>query len=128
MKKIAIVGIILSVILLIWGLVIEVPSSYLSFYGIKEYVGGDAYNYIIEAGLRGGRIAGAMVQKVVLIISGCILFWMSLFAIALNNKLSIVHKDSIARKTTGFSETKNDDLVGTNSSEQYSRDFQNPQR
>lgn len=38
-------------------------------YGVKEsvpdYVGGDAYNYIIEASLRGGEISGAMVTKTI---------------------------------------------------------------
>ncbi|MBQ9324590.1 MAG: hypothetical protein IJ246_02345 [Clostridia bacterium] len=32
---------------------------------MKEYVGGDAYNYIIEAALRGGEIAGAKIIKAV---------------------------------------------------------------
>ena len=30
-----------------------------------EYVGGDAYNYIVEASLRGGEISGALTAKAI---------------------------------------------------------------
>lgn len=52
-----------GIILLIIGCGIRIPSGYISSYSMTEYVGGDAYNFIIEAAIRGGKIAGATVAK-----------------------------------------------------------------
>ena len=52
-----------GVVLLVAGLGVSIPSSYISSYSMTEYVGGDAYNFIVEAALRGGKIAGATVTK-----------------------------------------------------------------
>lgn len=74
-KKIDIIMIILLIIgaiLLIVGLSYNIPSREFSFYGIKEYVGGDAYNGIIESSIRGGEIAGATIAKAIYICSGII--------------------------------------------------------
>lgn len=54
---------VIGIILLISGLGVSIPSDYISSYSMTEYVGGDAYNFIIEASLRGGRIAGAMITN-----------------------------------------------------------------
>lgn len=56
-------ALIAGIVLLCIGLNTNIPSDYLSDYSVMEYVGGDAYNYIMEASLRGGRIAGAMTTK-----------------------------------------------------------------
>ena len=47
---------------------------------MEEYVGGDAYNFIIEASLRGGEIAGATVSKTVCFAAAGIALVMALFA------------------------------------------------
>jgi len=82
MKKVAgIVGIILAAILLVLGFVSTTPDKYISSYGdnkMYEYVGGDAYNYIIEASLRGGEIAGAKAAKAIYFAAAGILFVLSL--------------------------------------------------
>ncbi len=39
-----------------------------------EYVGGDAYNIMIEASLRGGIIAGRTIAKTILIVSGIVIY------------------------------------------------------
>lgn len=70
---IPLVCITLGVILFFVGVGVRIPSDYLSSYTVFEYVGGDAYNYIIEAGLRGGAIAGARAAKGIYIASGILL-------------------------------------------------------
>lgn len=47
---------------------------------IDEYVGGDAYNYIVGASLVAGKTAGAMTAKAICIIGGaiCICFGITL--------------------------------------------------
>lgn len=61
-KTIAIAGIIIGIIFILVGFNLGDVSSYI--YSPEQYVGGDAYNYIIEASLRGGRIAGSAVYLV----------------------------------------------------------------
>ena len=82
MKKTAgIAGLILAVVLLILGFTSVSPDKYIRSYGDKkmyEYVGGDAYNYIIEASLRGGEIAGAKAAKAIYFAAAGILFVLSL--------------------------------------------------
>ncbi len=67
MKKAAgVIGIILSVVFLVLAFTTQIPDKHIKSYGndrMKEYVGGDAYNFIIEASLRGGEIAGAHTTK-----------------------------------------------------------------
>ncbi|MGN1020942.1 MAG: hypothetical protein ACI4O7_11315 [Aristaeellaceae bacterium] len=69
MKKIAgIVGIILACVFVFMAMRTTVPDKYISSYGankMTEYVGGDAYNFIIEASLRGGEIAGAQITRAI---------------------------------------------------------------
>ncbi len=69
---IMIIILIIGAILLIRGLFYEIPSREFSFYDIKEYVGGDAYNGIIESSIKGGEISGATSAKSIYICSGII--------------------------------------------------------
>lgn len=67
-KSVAFISLIFSLIFLITAIVLQVPSHTMSFYGInapEEYVGGDAYNFIIEAAIRGGEISGIMSSKTI---------------------------------------------------------------
>lgn len=75
---------VIGVVLFIVGLRIKVPAKTLTTYRfsskyvekystIEEYVGGDAYNYIIGAALVGGEIAGAKTQKAVYITGGLLI-------------------------------------------------------
>lgn len=90
MKNIAIIGIILSAVLILAGLIIETPDKKIGYSysknGYEEYVGGDAYNYIIEASLRGGEIAGAKAQKAIFISAGSVLLIISLFGLNFSNR------------------------------------------
>lgn len=72
---------VLGLILVLIGIVYPVPSRVFSFYGITEYVGGDAYNASIEAAIRGGEIAGAQMAKAMYICGGILLAALSVFKI-----------------------------------------------
>lgn len=78
---IMILVIIGGLVLLIIGLDQYIPSRTFSFYGLEKYVGGDAYNAIIESGIRGGEIAGAMTTKAMYICSGSIIMVLGLLGL-----------------------------------------------
>ena len=85
---------IIGAIFIIAGICMRVPGSYLTTYHIfdgekadggkgrysviEEYVGGDAYNYIIGASLIGGEIAGTMAMKAVFIVGGTLIVCIAL--------------------------------------------------
>ena len=69
---VAAIVVIAGLILLIVGLNYDIPSKKFYFSSIEEYVGGDAYNAIIEASLRGGEIAAAKTSKTMYICGGII--------------------------------------------------------
>ncbi len=83
MKKIiisvmALVVLIVGIVLLVNGLNYDIPRRTFSFSSIEEYVGGDAYNAMIEASIRGGEIAAAEMSKTVFICSGVLTISMGL--------------------------------------------------
>lgn len=77
---------------LIIGLVFPLPGEHLTTYSslandagsfyIEEYVGGDAYNYIIGASVLAGHIAGAMMTKSLFIVTGLLLLCAGCLALA----------------------------------------------
>ena len=88
----ALVVIAAGIILITAGLMIAVPGDYLTTYErlsgsngysyIREYVGGDAYNYITGASLVAGHISGTMAMKAVFIAVGVLVTCMGLLAFA----------------------------------------------
>ena len=88
----ALVVIAAGIILITAGLMITVPGDYLTTYErlggsngysyIREYVGGDAYNYITGASLVAGHISGTMAMKAVFIAVGVLVTCMGLLAFA----------------------------------------------
>lgn len=103
MKKfVSVIIIIIGIALLYFGLSIKVPGKQLTTYSflsdeystIEEYVGGDAYNYIIGASLVGGEIAGAKAQKAIFISIGSLIACIGLlsFAYSGNGKASATNK------------------------------------
>ena len=88
----ALVVIAAGIILITAGLMITVPGDYLTTYErlggsngysyIREYVGGDAYNYITGASLVAGHISGTMAMKAVFIAIGVLVTCMGLLAFA----------------------------------------------
>ncbi len=79
---------IAGLILFIVGITLKVPTDHLTYYSydsashIDQYVGGDAYNYIIGANLVGAKITGVMIQKAIFIVAGLFLFFFSVFSLA----------------------------------------------
>ena len=87
MKKGIFISIVaIGAVLFLMGVFIKIPSKELrTFTGsedkysvIDEYVGGDAYNYIIGASLVGGEIAGAKTQKAIFISVGLLIICLGL--------------------------------------------------
>ena len=103
MKKAAgVVGIILTIVFLTLGVVSATPDKYIKSYGegkMYEYVGGDAYNFMIEASLRGGEISGAKAARAIYFATAGILLVLS---------ISFLSKDeNIDQAGSEIRETKN---------------------
>lgn len=107
----ALVVIAAGIILIIAGLIIAVPGDHLTTYEslggsdgysyIREYVGGDAYNYITGASLVAGHISGTMAMKAIFIAVGVLVACIGLLAFVL---ITDQPKESAAH----FAETPND--------------------
>lgn len=78
-KRTQIIIIVIGIVLVCIGVFMPIPSKELSTYSfmaeegysvIEEYVGGDAYNFIIGASLVGGEISGAKAQKAIYTVAG----------------------------------------------------------
>ncbi len=93
MKGISILGIIIAVILIAFGAAYPVPkknlyvssSSYAYGYSWSEnigaeHVGGDAYNYQMEASLKAGYFAGVLAMKSITFVGGLLLLFLTLYA------------------------------------------------
>lgn len=109
-KKVYLVPVIVGIALVLVGLFMRVPGGALTTYegldgkhtelyafdnkysSIDEYVGGDAYNYIIGATLVAGKMVGTMISKTILIVSGimCMLFGFVMYVFAGYAKHSVI--------------------------------------
>lgn len=78
-KKVTIgfsIMVLIGVVLFIYGCTITIPSEEMSYYEskdksqIEQYVGGDAYNYIIGAQIVGSKIVAATVERAIFICVG----------------------------------------------------------
>ena len=68
-----------------------------------KYIGGDAYNYQIEASLLAGDIAAAKITKSLFLISGIMTFIGSLIAIGLSGEINNLTKISRTNSSQGSS-------------------------
>ena len=94
-KLVGTVILLAGVALLIVGLTLQVPGTYLTTYAsldsaaidgdtassIREYVGGDAYNYIIGASLVGAKISGLIMTKAVYTAAGVLVICLGLICL-----------------------------------------------
>lgn len=104
-KGVSVIVAIIGVVLFVVGLSLKVPSKALTTHSflndghsvIEEYVGGDAYNYIIGASLIGGEIAGAKTQKAMFTSIGLL--------IMCAGALSFVHSDKDKTSALAFDRT-----------------------
>lgn len=91
-KNSAILVMVIGVILLAIGLFLKTPGTELTTYssleGVKnysvidEYVGGDAYNYIIGASLIAGELSGILTMKAIFIAVGVLIFCIGLISLS----------------------------------------------
>ena len=86
MKLITVFGMIVGGILILASFFVSVPKRELS--NPPKYIGGDAYNYQIEASILGGEIAGAKTTKALYLIGGIVLFFGSLISFKFSNEFS----------------------------------------
>jgi hypothetical protein len=82
-KTFSVLGIIVGIVLIIVSFFVSVPSREIS--NPERYIGGDAYNYQIEASIRGGEIAGAKTTKAIYLTGGIIIFLGSFIALGFSN-------------------------------------------
>lgn len=93
MKKPHIFGLFAAIALIIFSIAFPVPekhidvSSYYSAYQSSwkenvgaEYVGGDAYNYQMEATLKAGYMSGILAMKAVTFVGGVLLLFLTLYS------------------------------------------------
>lgn len=113
-KKLAWIPIAFGIILLLIGLLVKVPGGALTtkeslngqatdyylfdktYSAIDEYVGGDAYNFIIGASLVAGRMSGAMVSRSVYIAGGLICICIGVMMMAKDKETDIRQTASAA--------------------------------
>ena len=92
MKASQVLGIILAIALIAFGAAYPVPEKHLytsnyswidyswsSEWG-EEYVGGDAYNYQMEASLKAGYMSGVLAMKSITFVGGLMLFLVTLYS------------------------------------------------
>lgn len=83
---IMVILIIVGAVMLARGLSYEIPSRTFSFSQVHKYVGGDAYNGIMEASIRGGEISGAITAKAIYTVGGLIIIALGSSRIKINKK------------------------------------------
>lgn len=97
-KGIAVFTLICGIALFCAGIFTGIPKDKLTTYSflgkeysvIEEYVGGDAYNYIIGASIVAGHIAGATAQRAIFISAGSILICAGAVLLTFSNSESDV--------------------------------------
>lgn len=93
MQKSAKWGIVVAIMMIALGMFYPIPEKFVNVdSGSKaydydwrenkgaEYLGGDAYNYMIEATMKSGYVSGIMTGKVAFVVGGLLLFFISLYA------------------------------------------------
>lgn len=117
MKKTAgTVGLILVVVFLILGFASTTPDKYIKSYGdgkMYEYVGGDAYNFIIEASLRGGEIAGAKTSRAIYFSAAGIILVLSISFLCTDEYSIAIHDGVFSVKQEINDVAKSVEKIGT---------------
>lgn len=118
-KKISILVLCVGVILIAVGVLIQIPGdklatdSFMDGYSIiEEYVGGDAYNYIIGASLVAGKISGIIAMKSIFIAMGCLIVCIGLISIAFSKKETAINQLPIEKPQLNISMVSTDETNG----------------
>ncbi len=101
MKVSHILGIILSLVLIVFSLAYPIPEKHVYVYSSSdayyyswdknigaEYLGGDAYNYQVEASLKAGYFTGVVSMKSIVFVGGLLLFFMTLYSAAKSRSIA----------------------------------------
>lgn len=93
MKASQVFGVIISLSLIIFSISYPVPtkevnvsSSYFAYNNTwndnegAEYIGGDAYNYQIEASLKAGYVSGVLAMKSITFVGGILLLFLTMYS------------------------------------------------
>ena len=134
-KKAYLCPIFIGIVLILAGLIIQIPGGVLTTYksldgdstnlyvfdnkysSIDEYVGGDAYNYIIGASLVAGKTAGAIAAKAISMVGGtmCICLGITLMMLQKNRPNEVTALNSA--ETSDSAETSSDHENGQQQAE-----------
>lgn len=102
------VMVIIGIVLFIYGLTIDIPSDKLSYSGhdgtsqIEEYVGGDAYNYIIGAEIVGSKIVAAKTERAIFICVGLFMITLGAAIVTYEERKQFLEKSDIVEKTSNL--------------------------
>lgn len=104
MKTSQVLGIIFAIALTVFSAVYPVPEKYVdvsssySAYDYSwskntgaQYLGGDAYNYQVEASLKAGYMGGVLAMKSITFVGGLLLFFLTLYS---REKCSAIEKQT----------------------------------
>lgn len=93
MKKSQIFGIVMAIALIVFSLAYPVPEKYVHVSSSSkaydyswsentgaEYLGGDCYNYQVEASLKAGYFCGVLVMKSITFVGGILLFFLTMYS------------------------------------------------
>lgn len=86
---------------------------------MQEYVGGDAYNFIIEASLRGGEISGALTAKAIYFAAAGILAVLSVSFLKSDDRTDEIRSDIQSVQMDVKDEISSLDKLVSNVSEQH---------
>lgn len=91
MKTAQKLGIIFAIALIVFAIAFPIPQKHIRTSGYKydipwtdeygeEYVGGDAYNYQMEASLKAGYMSGVLAMKSISFVGGLLLLFITLYS------------------------------------------------
>lgn len=102
MKGTHVLGLLVAIALVVFGIYYPVPekrvsvsSSYKAYDYTwndnegAQYLGGDAYNYEVEASLKAGYMSGVLAMKSITFVSGIMLFFITLYS---HNKIECIER------------------------------------
>jgi len=89
---VSVIGVIASISLIIASTGLQAPGRMMMSSDVHRYVGGDAYNFIMESNLRAADIIVAELVSAIYLIGGLIMLLISLLGVAgsIQNKKSPV--------------------------------------
>lgn len=105
MKAAQVFGIILAIALIVFSVAYPVPEKYVYVSSSSkaydyswdkntgaEYLGGDCYNYQVEASLKAGYFSAVVIMKTITFSAGILLFFLTLYS-----RIKCAHMEEISQ-------------------------------